>query len=381
MRGAGRRTVLASIASTTALFVAGAAAVVAVTVSDGSGAAASSSGGSSGAASSAGGSVGQDAAAGRSTAQVVRTDLVRTETLDGDIGFGEARAVAAPGDGVVTAVAAEGATVSAGAALLAVDAEPLVLLTGAVPAYRELSEDTSDGLDIAQLEQALVDLGLGDGVSVDGDFDDATADAVESWEESLGRGDPDGVVQLGEVRFETGPVRIATVEAPVGARVGDGDAVLTVTGTGKQVDVDVPVARADDIVAGTAVAIELADGTTATGTVASVSSTTETDAATGDSTVPAVVAFDAAAGVDPAPCCTAGPVDVVIERSRDDGVLAVPVTALLALAEGGYAVEVVAPDGGTHLVGVDPGTFTDDLVAVTATTGDLAEGTAVVVAG
>ena len=42
-------------------------------------------------------------------------------------------------------------------------------------------------------------------------------------------------------------------------------------------------------------------------------------------------------------------------------------TALLALAEGGYAVEVVDAQGTTTLVAVDPGLFADGFVEVTST--------------
>jgi multidrug efflux pump subunit AcrA (membrane-fusion protein) len=42
----------------------------------------------------------------------------------------------------------------------------------------------------------------------------------------------------------------------------------------------------------------------------------------------------------------------------------VPVGALLALAEGGYAVEVVDGDGTTHLVGVDIGEILDGKVEI-----------------
>jgi hypothetical protein len=52
--------------------------------------------------------------------------------------------------------------------------------------------------------------------------------------------------------------------------------------------------------------------------------------------------------------------------------LVVPVSGLVALAEGGYAIEVVtgtAPDGTqtTQLIGVTPGLFTDGFVAITGT--------------
>ncbi len=56
-------------------------------------------------------------------------------------------------------------------------------------------------------------------------------------------------------------------------------------------------------------------------------------------------------------------------------VVAVPVEALLALAEGGYAVEV--QDGnGTRLIAVEAGFYADGLIEVT---GDVAPGDMVVV--
>jgi multidrug efflux pump subunit AcrA (membrane-fusion protein) len=58
----------------------------------------------------------------------------------------------------------------------------------------------------------------------------------------------------------------------------------------------------------------------------------------------------------------------------------VPVNALLALLEGGYAVEVAAEDGTTSLVGVEVGLFADGWVEITdATDPGLEEGDEVVV--
>jgi multidrug efflux pump subunit AcrA (membrane-fusion protein) len=83
--------------------------------------------------------------------------------------------------------------------------------------------------------------------------------------------------------------------------------------------------------------------------------------------------------VDPeaAPDLDEAPVDVEIVSDRADNVLVVPVTALLALSEGGYAVEVVAEDGSIVLVAVDPGLFADGFVEVTSNA--LAAGMEVVV--
>ena len=68
--------------------------------------------------------------------------------------------------------------------------------------------------------------------------------------------------------------------------------------------------------------------------------------------------------------------DVEVTAELAEDVLSVPVSALLALVEGGYAIEV--PDGdGTRLIGVDTGMFADGLVEIT---GDgISEGLEVVV--
>ena len=55
-------------------------------------------------------------------------------------------------------------------------------------------------------------------------------------------------------------------------------------------------------------------------------------------------------------------VSLVTQSVRD--VLAVPIAALLALAGGGYGVEVAGPDGDARLVGVTTGLFANSLVQV-----------------
>jgi hypothetical protein len=69
-------------------------------------------------------------------------------------------------------------------------------------------------------------------------------------------------------------------------------------------------------------------------------------------------------------------VDVTAKIVSAEGVVAVPVEAVLALAEGGYAVEVGLADGTTRLVGVELGVFADGYVEVT---GEVAAGDQVVV--
>ncbi|MGL4175862.1 MAG: efflux RND transporter periplasmic adaptor subunit [Dermatophilaceae bacterium] len=295
------------------------------------------------------------------TATVERRDLVTTEELTGELGFGEPTAVGAAASGVVTSVPQDGATVKVGGTLFEVNAEPVVLLSGAVPAYRELTDGT-EGADVEQLEKSLRDLGYGDDVTVDREYTSATADAVETWEEKLGRDDPDGVVQLGEVRFGSGAVRVDEVAADVGTQVQAGTAVLQVTATTKVVVAALDADRAGDLEAGTAAQVELPGGVETTGKVASVGTEVEesTEDPEAEPTVDVTVTLDDAAAVAE---IDAGDATVTVERSRTEGALAVPVTALLALAGGGYAVEVRG-DGGSELVAVEIGTVAGGWVQV-----------------
>ncbi len=73
------------------------------------------------------------------------------------------------------------------------------------------------------------------------------------------------------------------------------------------------------------------------------------------------------------------PVQVGITTSRVPGALVVPVTALLAQANGGYTVEVVGPGASNHLVPVSLGLFDDADGVVQVTGSELAAGEEVVV--
>ena len=216
-----------------------------------------------------------------------------------------------------------------------------------MPAYRALDVEANDGPDVAQLEQALVDLGHGAGVTVDEHFDSGTAAAVERWEDALGRDEPDGRVELGDVAFAAGPVRIGTISADVGTRVQEGSTVLA--GHAHRARRDRRPRRQHGPTSSSPAprsALTMPDGAETTGTVATIG--TEAEASDdqegalapgggGGPTVPVTITLD-----DPTAAARSTPaaVDVAIERSREDGATAVPVTALLALAEGGYAVEL-----------------------------------------
>jgi membrane fusion protein, multidrug efflux system len=323
-----------------------------------------------------GGEDGGDGATGAtSTVPVEVRDLVLTDEYEAELGFGETDPVTAGRSGVVTGVAPVGTVVGQGQVLFSLDLQPTVLLHGEIPAFRDLSVDADPGADITQLEQALVDLGFGAGVTVDGEFTDATADAVAEWEEALGRSDPDGVVSLGDVVFVPADLRVAEVAAERGTQVQSGAEVVQVTATTKVVTLQLTVDEVANVEAGTPVTIELPDGTEATGKIADVATEPTTDDDDGDGgggggggdgneeTFAVTVTLDDPAVADG---FDSGTVDVTVERSRTEDAISVPVIALLALREGGYGVQVAddSEPSGYRLVPVEVGTIADDWAQV-----------------
>lgn len=307
------------------------------------------------------------------TAVVERTDLVEREELDGTLGYGEPVELAVGRNGTITALPEEGAVIERGGAVAEVDGLPVPLLYGDKPFWRPLLVDV-EGVDVRILEENLVALGHADASSltVDDVFTSATTAAVKRWQEALGL-EETGVVQPGDAVVRSGAVRVSQRTATVGG--GAGGPVLSVTGIERRITVALDANRQGLLAVGDAVEVVLPDGSRVDGSVSSVGTVvTPGDEMTGTGASIEVVvslADPAAAGsLDEAP------VEVSIVQSQATDVLAVPVEALLALAEGGYAVERVTGDGSRELVAVTTGAFADGLVEVT---GDLAEGDEVVV--
>ena len=97
------------------------------------------------------------------------------------------------------------------------DGQPIIALQGPIPLWRPLGPSAEDGDDILQLEYILATLGYADehDVTVDDDWTSATTDAVEAFQEDHGQ-DDDGVIDLGEIVFVDGAVRVDGVEAVPG---------------------------------------------------------------------------------------------------------------------------------------------------------------------
>jgi hypothetical protein len=304
------------------------------------------------------------------TVDVVRRDLARTETLDGTIGHGDATSLVITATGTLTGLPEPGDVIDAGDVVAEVDGFPIIALTGSFPLWRALGHGVEDGKDVLLVEYVLASLGYAQehDVTVDEEWTWATTEAVEAFQEDHGQ-DDDGEIDLGEIVFLEGAVRVAAVTGVVGQQAAE--AGITVTTTAQSVHVDLDTSDADLLAVDDRVDVELPTGATVTATVANIGPA-QTDEATGTSTLPVTLTL-----ADAPPLTDGTPVDVNVEIAAATDVLAVPVEAVLALSEGGYAVEVVdGESGATHLVGVELGVFADGMVEVD---GDVEAGAEVVV--
>lgn len=367
-----------------------------------------------------------------------------------DLQLGETvMSIPAGGSGVLTWLPEPGSILRSGDVIARINDEPIVLLEGELPMYRTLRRDV-EGLDVLQLETALVSLGFDpDGtVTIDEDFTSATESMVERWQETLGvdetgrvdvgeiifaplpgqvvqielsvgatassgspllsmsAGSPltgpdvlqleealsefgyavgsvdgvydvelaeavamwtteeghgtDGRLPVGSIVFNAGAVRTASVYAEVGTAVSSSSPVISAADLETIVRLDLPASDQDLMLVGSSVVIVMPDRTETGGTVTYVSSVAEGGDPGQPATFAVEIALDdptVAEGLDEAP------VDVRAVSEAVEGVLAVPVSALLALAEGGYAVELVEGET-TRLVGVEPGFFADGRVEI-----------------
>jgi peptidoglycan hydrolase-like protein with peptidoglycan-binding domain len=298
------------------------------------------------------------------TGNITRQTLVDTQTETGELGYGDATTLTGRLAGTVTALPAVGTTVRLGDELGRVDNAPILLLYGALPAYRALSTGTR-GPDVKQFEQNLYALGYR-GFTVDDRFTASTAKAVKAWQKELGL-TKTGIVELGRVFYATGPIRVDARKANLGDAVQAGVALLTSTGTSRVAVVNLDGADQRLAKLGAAVSILLPGGQKVTGKVVKV----EAGTAGTDGTAKTIVALSISQQQPVAGLADEAPVDVSFTVSERKNVLSVPVAALLAVAEGGYGVEVVTGDS-SKVVAVKTGLFAAGRVEVSGA--GLAEG-------
>jgi len=294
------------------------------------------------------------------TTKVTQQTLKDTETADGELGYGTSSTATGRSAGTVTSLPDSGQEFYRGQTVYEVNNKPTSLMYGALPAYRRLAVD-SEGPDVLQLEQNLKALGY-TGFTVNDEYTSATADAVEEWQEDRGL-DETGAVELGQVLYASGSIRVDSLSTQEGAQLGPGQNVLTYTGTKKAVTVELEASDQRLAKKGSAVSVTLPDNSTAAGRVEKVS-TVIVPAAGQDqdpeTKVEVIVALD---NQKQLAAYALASVDVTFTASERKNVLTVPVAALLALTEGGFGVEVT--DGTTsRYVPVKTGMFASGRVEI-----------------
>jgi hypothetical protein len=364
------------------------------------------------------------------TVAIRRTDLSTARTANGELGFGPARKVTGA-DGTITWLPAVGLAVQRGTVLYRRDDRPVMAFFGATPLFRRLETPNLVGRDVRVVVDNLRKLGYpvgrqpragrvitlpvtgdarsgasGQGSGAAGQPDPLpsasaegagetaapataparvtvrkgdgvlTADvvaAVKKWQKAVGLVET-GVVEPTDVVVLPGPARVSGISAQLGDPAAEG--VLAVTGTDKVVTVGLDAAEAGSVRAGDAVEVELPGGTTAPARVSRVNTDAQVPPSA-DGDVPATESAEVGITVvlDDAKAVrklNSAPVEVTFTGETRTGVLAVPVAALLALREGGYAVQIA--DG--PLTAVETGMFAMGMVEIS---GDgIGEGTRVV---
>lgn len=154
-----------------------------------------------------------------------------------------AASVRAPASGVVTTLdVVSGDLVQAGDQLVTVDLQPVFVLPGRVPAFRDLRPG-SQGADVQQLNAYLAAAGFLSG-SVDGSYDAGTSRAVSRWKKATGQPAGDGVA-LGTVTFVAQlPARVR-LEVAVGDAVGAADVLAEAVGPAPSFEIALTDEQAD----------------------------------------------------------------------------------------------------------------------------------------
>jgi peptidoglycan hydrolase-like protein with peptidoglycan-binding domain len=318
--------------------------------------------------------------AASATATVEKRTLTSRVQVNGTLGYVGSYQVINGAQGHWTSLPSIGQVISQGQTVSSVDASPVVLFYGTTPAYRDFRLGMSDGEDVKELEQNLLALGYGNSSNLvaSGHFDSFDVAAIKRWQKAMGQAQT-GAISLGQVVFLPGAIRITAVSATLGSMAQPGAPMATASSTTRRVVVNLSANQQASVKVGDKVTITLPNRHTTDGTVSSIG-TVATSSGGGGGTPTVEVNI---APTDPAATGTldAAPVSVSIVTATVPDVLAVPVTALLAQADGVYAVEVVDAGGQHRLVPVTLGLFDDSSGLVQVEGAGLAAGQKVVVAG
>lgn len=325
-----------------------------------------------------------------STATVTRQDLSSQTNVNGTLGYAGDYSVVNQAQGTITALPAVGQVISEGQVLYRVSNNPVVLLYGATPAYRALSEGTT-GPDVAELNADLVALGYVTSSALPpatATFTYWTVVGVEDLQAALGE-TASGTLALGQAVFLPTAARITTISATLGAQAPPGQTIFKASSTARQVSIDLNADQQSEVKAGDHVTITLPNNQTtpglisSVGTVATAPSSSGGSGSTGSSASSTPTIIVLVAPTDPAGTGSwdQAPVTITITTASVTNVLVVPVDALFAQPGGGFALEVVRRNGTHRLVRVSLGLFDNAQGLVQVSGAGLSVGQHVVVPG
>ena len=304
----------------------------------------------------------------RNTATVTKTDFVKETEIDGTLGFGDVESLPNLSSGIVTWLPEPGSVIGFGDVIYKINDEPVILLHGTMPMFRDIDENTSSARDVAQLQTYFVELGFSDtypvarstyDLSTDRYVTSITLSQIEQWQESVGV-DRTGVVKKSQIVFRPEPFRVDAITARLGQSV-NGGSLINITEARRVVTVHLDTELGGLIAMGDIVEVELPDGNSVEGTVTHVADVATRIVQGQQQTTYLDVVIEllgSGASFDQSP------VTVKVEEVLEQDAVAVPIAALLALAEGGYGLEVLDPDNTVRLVGVELGTFHGNQVSI-----------------
>ena len=208
-----------------------------------------------------------DASAVSGATTVRRRDLVETVTESGTLSYARPQTVYDGLGGTITWLPSVGHAIRPGQTLFKVNGQPVILLSGATPAYRDLTLFDSAGQDILELNRNLVALGFNpDGITVNDTWQAATTAGVDAFQASLGETQT-GSLSLGSVAFLPGDQLVSTVEGTLGASAGSdpaatsgggsATAILETTSTQLVVTVDLDPSKQSEATLGERVTVEM----------------------------------------------------------------------------------------------------------------------------
>ncbi len=323
-----------------------------------------------------------------SVATVTRQPLSSQTQVNGTLGYAGSYTVVNQAQGTVTELPSIGQVVKQGQVLYQVSGAPVVLLDGSTPAYRTLSEGASasdvTGSDVQELNADLVTLGYVTSAELDPSSDEFgywTKVGVKALQAALGV-TQNGTLALGQAVFLPTAARITALGAAtvLGGPAQPESEILSASSTARLVTIDLDATQQSEVHVGDKVSITLPNNQTTPGVVSSVG-TVATSASNpgGGASTPTITVLVTPSDPAATGSLDQAPVEVSITTASVPSALVVPVDALLALANGGYAVEVVNASGVHTLVPVRLGIFDDADGLVQVSGAGLAAGQHVVV--